>query len=304
MTMLPQDYPFLDVPMLLETSQPMPRWGGWRLAGAGVIGAAVLAWYFLTQSLNGGGGGDPSLSMMLCVVMTTLVAGWIFNGVMTSREYARQQAQLESIQELIQLRRWAEAALAAQNFLSSPARSAGARGQGLLFLAMVLARYHRFEDSVTVYDHILDELSLDDAAAHSVKLGRAMSLLRAENLLDADRAIAELRRDMRQGAPANELAALALVEMYRDVKTGHPAEAIEMFNLRFDDLRKTLGHRLADGWALVARAYDMLQKNSEAETAYRNATLLAPLPELIRRYPEVAAMKDRLAGARAPAEVI
>jgi hypothetical protein len=109
---------------------------------------------------------------------------------------------------------------------------------------------------------------------------------------------------MRQGAPPNELATLALVEMYRDVKTGHPNEAIETFNLRFQEIRKTLGHRVADAWALVARAYDMLQKNADAESAFRNATLLAPLPELIRRYPEVAAMKDRFSPAAAPAEVV
>ncbi len=134
---MPPEFPFLDVPMLLETSEPMPRWGGWRLAGAGVLGAAVLAWYFLSQSFSGSGS-DPSLSLLLSVVMATLVGGWVFNGLMTTREYRRQQEQLETIQELIQLRRWAEAALGVQNFLSSPARSAGARGQGLLFLAMVL----------------------------------------------------------------------------------------------------------------------------------------------------------------------
>jgi len=303
MTMMPPELPFLDVPMLLETSQPVPRWGGWRLAGAGVLAAAFLGWYFFSQSLNGNGS-DPSLSLLLSVVMATLVAGWVFNGIMTAREFRRQQEQLESIHELIQLRRWAEAALGVQSFLSGPSRSPGMRGQGLLFLAMVLARYHRFDDSISVYEHILDELALDDAAAHSVKLGRAMSLLRAENLLDADRAIAELRREMRQGAPPNELAMLALVEMYRDVKTGHPNEAIETFNLRFEDVRKTLGHRVADAWALVARAYDMLQKDTEAESAFRNATLLAPFPELVRRYPEVAAMKDRFSSAHAPTEVL
>jgi tetratricopeptide (TPR) repeat protein len=300
---MPSELPFLDVPLLLETSQPAPRWGGWRLLGAGVLAAAVLFWYFLSQTVSGSGS-DPSLSLLLSVVMATLVGGWVFSGVMSTREFRRQQQQLETIQELIQLRRWAEAALAVQSFLSGPSRSAGMRGQGLLFLAMVLARYHRFDDAISVYEHILDELSLDDAASHSVKLGRTMALLRAENLLDADRAINDLRREMRQGAPPSELATLALVEMYRDVKTGHPNEAIETFNLRFQDIRKTLGHRVADAWALVARAYDMLQKNADAESAFRNATLLAPLPELIRRYPEVAAMKDRFSPAAAPAEVV
>jgi tetratricopeptide (TPR) repeat protein len=303
MSLLPPEFPFLDVPTLLETSQPAPRWGGWRLAGAGLIGAAILAWYLISQSL-GGTGGEPTIYALLTVTMGTLAAGWVFNGFVTAREFRVQQRQLDAMQELIQLRRWPEAAILVQDFLSRPTRTAGARGQAMLFLAMVLARYHRFEEAVSVYEHILDDLAMDDAASHSVKLGRAMALLRAENLLDADRAIAELRREMRSGAGGGELAALGLVEIYRDVKTGHPVEAIEMFDLRLPELRRYLGHRLGDAWALAARAYDLLQRNSEAQTAYENATVLLPLPELVRRYPEIAALKDKLTPAPAPAEVL
>ena len=149
---------------------------------------------------------------------------------------------------------------------------------------MVLARYHRYEDSVTVHEYLLSEIPLDDVTEHGVRLGRAMALLREDNLLDADRAIAELRRTSR----GIESAGLALVEIYRDVKTGHPAEAIEMFESRLPAMRRQLGHRVADAWALAARAYDMLGRREEAQTAYENATVLMPLPELTRRYPEIA----------------
>jgi tetratricopeptide (TPR) repeat protein len=297
------EFPFLDVPTLLETSQPVPRWGGWRLAGAGMVGAGVLVWFLISQAI-GGDAAEPSFSTLISVVLGTIAGAWVFNGALTSREFRTQQRQIDAIQELIQLHRWPEAAIQVQDFLSRPARTAGARGQAMLFLAMVLARYHRFEEAITVYDHILDELEMDDAADHTVKLGRAMAMLRADNLLDADRAIAELRRDMRTGAGGGELAALALVEIYRDVKTGHPVEALEMFDLRLADLRRYLGHRLGDVWALAARAYDLLQRKPEAQAAFENATVLLPLPELIRRYPEIAALKDKLSPAPAPAEVL
>jgi tetratricopeptide (TPR) repeat protein len=186
-----------------------------------------------------------------------------------------------------------------QTMLSRPARSPLARAQSLLYLAMVLARYHRFEDSVAVHDYILGEIPLDDVTDHAVRLGRAMSLLREDNLLDADRAIAELRRTSR----GVDSAGLALVEIYRDVKTGHPAEAIEMFEKQLQVLRRQLSHRVADAWALVARAYDLLDRRQDAQTAYDNATLLMPLAELTRRYPEISPLATKYQPAPAPSEV-
>lgn len=100
-----------------------------------------------------------------------------------------------------------------------------------------------------------------------------------------------------------ESAGLALVEIYRDVKTGHPAEAVEMFENRLPVLRRQLSHRVADAWGLVARAYDLLDRRQEAQTAYENATILMPLGELVRRYPEIEAMASRYQPASAPVEV-
>jgi tetratricopeptide (TPR) repeat protein len=220
-------------------------------------------------------------------------------GFISVRRVRAEQSAVSAVDELVQLRRWPEAGLMLQTMLSHPARSPLARAQSLLYLAMVLARYHRFEDSVAVHDYILSQIPLDDVTDHAVRLGRAMSLLREDNLLDADRAIAELRRTSR----GVESAGLALVEIYRDVKTGHPAEAIEMFENRLPVLRRQLSHRVADAWALAARGYDMLDRPQDAQTAYQNATLLMPLAELTRRYPEISPLASRYQPAAAPAEV-
>ena len=124
-----------------------------------------------------------------------------------------------------------------------------------------------------------------------------MSMLHEDHLFDADRAISELRR-----GPAAGSGALALLEIYRDVKTGHPAEAVELFEQKLPVLRDQLGHRSADAYALAARAYDLLGREADARTAFRNATLLAPVVELFRRYPEVQKLADRYKPAPAPAE--
>src|SRR6476469_6385661 len=129
-----------------------------------------------------------------------------------------------------------------------------------------------------------------------------MGMLREDHLFDADRAIADLRRSTRRSeeseqsdassGPGLEYAGLALIEIYRDVKTGHPDEAIELFNAKLPILRQQLGHRVGDAYALAARAYDLLGRRDEAQDAYEKATSLSAGSELLRRYPEVAALGE------------
>jgi cytochrome c-type biogenesis protein CcmH/NrfG len=183
--------------------------------------------------------------------------------------------------------------------LSQPARSDHGRIQALIFLAAVLARYGRYGDSITVHDYLLDHVDLDPGTEYGLRLGRAMALLQEDRLFDADRAINELRR----AAGDADSAGLALVEIFRDVKTGHPAEAVEIFNAKLTALRQQLGHRCADAWALVARAYDLLERPADAQTAYANATLLAPERELQRRYSEVAKLGGKYVASPAPPEM-
>jgi tetratricopeptide (TPR) repeat protein len=288
---------FLDVHTLLEASEPRPRIPWTQFLLGGFVLAFIFSWY-VGHSSQPGESQDVMGSLIFLGLMGFVgsVALASFIGVRRARA---EHAAVGAVEELMQLRRWPEAGLLLQSLLSRPARSPLARAQALLFLAMVLARYHRFEDSVTVDEYILGTIPLDDATDHAIRLGRAMSLLREDNLLDADRAISELRRTSR----GVESAGLALVELYRDVKTGHPAEAIEIFQDRLEVMRRQLGHRVADAWALVARAYDLLDRREESQTAFVNATILMPLSELMRRYPEVAPLTSKYQAAPAPAEV-
>jgi tetratricopeptide (TPR) repeat protein len=147
-----------------------------------------------------------------------------------------------------------------------------------------------------VHNYLLEHVALDASMGYGLRVGRAMAMLHEDHLFDADRAIGELRRL----GDRNDSAGLALVEIYRDVKTGHPDEAIATFEQRAGLLRDKLGHRVADAYALVARAYDLIGNDAAAKQAWQRATLLSPTIELTRRYPEVAKTAARFEAAPAP----
>ncbi len=286
----PEPPPFLDVPALLQFSRPQPRmnWVGFVLAAFVAISVYV--------AVGGhGGGGQPVLDGVLLLGGGALFATF----AVAVRRHRKQFQTVEAIEEMVQLRRWEPAGILLDRFLSTPVRSPRLWTRALVQLSAVLARHHRFADAVEVDDFLLDfDGLLDDPAAYGVRVMRAMALLREDALLDADRAIGDLRR---RGPRAS--GPLALIEIYRDVKTGHPAEAIEVFDLRLDVLRSHLGHRVADAHALVARAYDLLGRDAEAAAAYARATALAPAPELHRRYPELEPLRGKYPPTPAPQEV-
>ncbi|MCY2952772.1 MAG: hypothetical protein NTU53_12490 [Planctomycetota bacterium] len=283
---------FLDVPALLQRS--IPRAPGRRFAY--VAGAFFIMLIF---SLLASAPSAPLLPQFIAIVgMLGLIVAMGIISTSAARSARREQNEMQAAEELIQLRRWDQAAIMLDNILSRPARSPQARVQMLLYLCAILARYHRYTDVIAVYDHLLELDYQDEHAVHALRLGRAMSILHDDRLYDADRAIIELRRD----SAAPNSAGLALVEIYRDVKTGHPREAIDLFHEKLPLFRRHIGHRIADAYALVARAYDLLQLQPDAQAAYESATLLIPEPELHRRYTEVAALAGRYHPASIPTE--
>ncbi len=284
---------FLDVPRLLETSVPRPR-AGWLGYGAGGI---VLALLMAALLVAGTEIERNAVRVLSALVMIGVVVGMGALAVATVRRHRTAQAMVEAAGELVQLRRWPQAGLVLEQILSQPSPSHVVRSQALIYLASVLARYHRFNDAIAVQNHLLDHGLIDPGTAFGVRVGRAMAMLREDHLFDADRAISELRRLQVQGGSAG----LALVEIYRDVKTGHPDEAIDLFKTNLPALRDQLGHRLGDAYALVSRAYDLRGREAEAREAWARATLLAPPTELVRRYVEVTPIAEKYSPTLAPA---
>ena len=280
----------LDVSSLLESSKPRARVSWFWYAAGGFLLVVMSATLLSGHSDTG----KRLVDALSALMMVALISGMMVMTVVTVRRHRAEQEQVEAASEMMQLRRWPQAALLLREILSRPARGVGLRSQALIYLGAVLARYHRFTDAIAVYDHLLDHQLVDGGTAYGLRLGRVMAMLREDHLFDADRAIAELRR---LGNSAGvDSGGLALVEIYRDVRTGHPDEAVAIFEDKLPVLRDQLGHRVADAYALAARAYDLLGRSAEAQDAYSRATLLAPLIELHRRYPEV----EKLAGKYQP----
>lgn len=284
---------FLDVPRLLERSAGRPRGAGlWYLA-------IVLLLVALISAAGSRAGGQGAVLEVLAGLLTFGLAGAMgFAMWRMARSAQGEQRQLEAVEELMQLRRWGESAALLEGVLSRPMRTPQARFQGLVFLAAVLARYHRFGDAVQVYDHLMDVYPVDGEVSLGLRLGRAMAMLHDDRLFDVDRAINELRR----AEGAGESGGLALLEIYRDVKTGHPQEAIELFDRRRDVMRRQLGHRFGDALALAARAHDLAGDEAQARSLYADATTLTPEEELQRRYPELAPLAGRYPARGFPAE--
>jgi tetratricopeptide (TPR) repeat protein len=298
---------FLDVPTLLERSRPNPR-GAWVWYALGgflvvVIGSAAMS----RQS----GAMAQLVNVLSALIMLGLIAGLMLFTWLTVRRARAEHQQLEAIEELIQLRRWPQAGAVLTFMLSQPTRTAAGRVQALIYLSSVLARYNRFDDAIAVQNHLMENVELDPSTLHALRLGRTMAMLREDHLVDADRAINELRRDVSRSVDPSQPEAeapvsggLALIEMYRDVKTGHATEAIEIFNRTLPMMRKQLGHRVADAHALAARAYDFLNDPANAQLNWERATLLSPAIELTRRYPELSGIASKFIATISPPEAV
>ena len=268
--------------------QPRPAWLWYALFGFTLV---VLTSTFAAS------GNPQAQAAVRAIGGMAMLGSVVAMGLYTShtvKQQRQEQQRVEAVEELVQLRRWDQAAAMLDTLLSQPTRTMGARLQAMIYLASVLARYHRFADAIAVQSYLLEHAEFDPGTAHGLKLMRAMAMLHEDQLVDADRAMNELRRD------APDSAGLALIEIYRDVKTGHPAEAIDIFNTRLPALRSQLGHRVADAYALIARAHDLLGQDAEAAAAFERATLLSSPDELYRRYPEVAAIRDKYPAAASP----
>jgi hypothetical protein len=287
---------FMDVRTLLQTSAPRPNraWFGYFLA------TGVLAIFAMAVMGNRSQQAQEAVEGLGTVTMLALLIAMTLTNYFHARARRIELVRLEAAEELVQLRRWPQAALLLQSLLSRPTRSPLSQLRALVYFSAVLARFHRFDDVITIDEHLLETMPLDAAAQHMVKLTRATSLLREDRLFDADRAISDLRRSPQ----SSESGGLALLEIYRDVKTGHPTEALEIFAKKQDLLRRQLGHRLADVYVLMAKAHDLLNQPAEAAGAYATATLLAPAVELWRRYPEIADLAGKYPQSPAPAEVV
>jgi hypothetical protein len=294
--------PFLNPQALLSSS----RVAGIRVPTWPLLVLGIMFLFLLSSSSQ-----EPFVRILQFSTLPMLLLmsiGLTVFRVRLARRAAAESEAVAALDELVQLRRWPEAANVAHRILSQPMLMPDRRLFALMGLASLLSRYHRFADARLVHDALLNpepgEPIIDPTLAHSVKVARAMSLLREDHLVDADRAMSDLRREVNQArdeirkeegvekSRKVQSAGVVLLDLYRDVKTGHPQETVDGFNKAMPALRDQLGIRVADAWVLVAAAHHVLRQVGEAERAYQNATTLVPAVELHRRYPETKFLSD------------
>jgi hypothetical protein len=298
--------PFLDPQLLIDRSRVLQPPGGTPYFMLLLLFVPLL--FFLPAGDSG------TADILRGAILLALIGLFVMWGLTTRSKmeaHRRESVAVDALDELVQLRRWPEAARHVQRILSDAMLLPQRRMQALLSLATILLRYHRFDDARFVHDYLLNPEdgapTADGPTGHSIRVARAMALLRDDRLVDADRAISELRREVRtarddarregsnstEQVDAIESAGLSLVELYRDIKTGHHEEAVTLFESKRKSLRDQLGHRVGDAWVLVAHAYDLQKNAQQAADAYTRATALCPPVELHRRYPETKDLETK-----------
>ncbi len=309
-TDLPQPS-FLDPQKLLVSSRVSPlRIPTWPIMVFAVVGILLMSSTSTGPLITG-------LKLAVLPIMFLISIGLTIFRVVLARRLAAESDAVMALDELVQLRRWPEAADLAERILSRHMLAPDRRLFALMGLAALLTRYHRFADARVVHEALLNpesqELEIDPSMAHSVKVARAMSLLREDHLVDADRAMMDLRREVNmarddvrreQGVEKSQKvqsAGVVLLDLYRDVKTGHPTEALEVFAKAMPALRDQLGIRVADAWVLAAAAHHALGQVVQAADAFTKATTLVPAVELQRRYPETALLANHYPPVQWPA---
>src|SRR3954464_6824628 len=134
---------FLDVNALLESSQPRMR-TGWFLPAMVTLVLLIFASTYLSSR-------SPNMKALVDVfsglIMLFILGAMMLMMWLTVRKHREERMKVEAIEELIQLRRWPQAAGMLHATLSQPAVAMSGRVQMLLFLSTVLARYNRFDDA-------------------------------------------------------------------------------------------------------------------------------------------------------------
>src|SRR5262245_27727555 len=98
--------PYLDVPLLMEQSQPHAR-GGWFWYAAGVFLLVVVGSAYVSAQWPAG---VKLVDLASKLFMVGLMVGLAWMTSLTVKRQREEMKRIEGLEELVQLRRWPEAA--------------------------------------------------------------------------------------------------------------------------------------------------------------------------------------------------
>jgi tetratricopeptide (TPR) repeat protein len=222
------------------------------------------------------------------------VLGLVIVELRLARRVRRQGRLLLESFEAVQLRQWDQAREALVPLLHEEIRHPRARVASLLALAAVLEAEHNYEGAQRVYESVLEDHAGDPIQLHTARVALAAAMLRTGQITDA---ISLIDRLMRLELTGSLKAQLELLSLFREVTMGQAAEGLEKSAERRKLFRAHMGTRAGYGYALLASAYDLAGRREEAQTEWRNATLLVRPADLIDRFPELKSMTARYPAA-------
>ena len=144
--------------------------------------------------------------------------------------------------------------------------------------------------AMVAFDHLLEGMPTDHPGAFAMHVQRAILFFHHDRLADGDDTLRKLRNtvDRYEGTPLG--AAYHVARLVQSVKTHHFAEGVEDVTDPVTTFRP-LGVESGYGHALLALCLRHTGRFTEADDAWRRATLLLPADTLTRRFPELDAMR-------------
>jgi hypothetical protein len=266
-----------------------------------VVSAALVAGLFFAGATD-----EPARSiqrMAALLIPAGVLAFSIFWSAQLGAELRNEERRVAALEDARRRGDSGWLRLAISDMLGRSMMSPLNRVRALEVYVHLLSDSGRFEEaSETVEGMLADGVPLTMVAP--LRAARVYAMLRDQRLVDADRALSELRRTdpdvelSRQGE-----ALVVLLQLYRDAVTGHGEEALRLLDAKRGVVARQLGVRVAEADALGAHAALSVGRPDEAALLWSRATLLLTPQALLARYPQLQSTSSQLPAAPTPVEL-
>lgn len=264
-----------------------------------LLGATVGAGLLMAPA-TGGLAQVMQRTIALLVPLGALAYAMFWSAQMAA-EFRREAREVRAASEAESLGRQQEVELLLCKLLSGPMLSPLHRVDVLWLYIAALHKRGRFADVCVTAERMLAE-GVPASMVAALRGARAHALLREDQLVDADRALTELRREDVAGDGVAETL-YRLLGMLRDVSNGHPEEALSTYREYRDTSLALMGSRASSADALAAAAAHALGRREEAQAYWYRATVLESAGELVAKYPVVRGVSEAYEATPVPAEV-
>ena len=229
---------YFDVPALIAASRPQLGGGVLLVPPLGL--GALLGAMAVTALASG-----PWATAAAIALLVVSAACMVYLARLTAAARS-ERSQVRQADELVTLRHWPQAAALLKDVLGRPMRLGPSRRAALVALVRTLGRYGLYDEAVEAADAAV-EGPIDPATRFALACGRAMLLLQAGRLSDANDAIGRLKSDVRQidaalrrarrqaeenadSPPADDDAEVSAEALLDEPDTVIPPEAAEGFD--------------------------------------------------------------------------